>query len=116
MAKKILLVEDDVDVSHFIVEALAGHGHTVVTAANGAEALKVLGRDPLPSLILLDLMMPVMDGYRFLEELRQAPHLADIPIVILTASDRVDRRRIGNLPVVRKPFGLLRLVSLVEDC
>jgi CheY-like chemotaxis protein len=82
----ILLIDDDPDIRDVVVEALTGEGYRVQAAANGVEALALL-RDPSPrpDLILLDLMMPVMDGGAFLAECQQSPALATIPVVIFSA-------------------------------
>jgi CheY-like chemotaxis protein len=115
MSKKhlILIVDDDLDIREVLADALVEHGHTVLTASNGAEALTIMRRPPLPSLILLDLMMPVMNGYRFLEESQKDPALAFIPVVVLTAGRSVDAVKIEGRPVVQKPFGLPQLHSLI---
>jgi len=81
---RILVVEDDCDVLDAIAETLREDGHEVTTAENGAQALAALGSDPLPHVILLDLMMPVMNGTEFLRAQRQDPRLASIPVVILS--------------------------------
>ena len=81
-----MIVEDDRDVREAIAEALSDHGHTVIEAGNGAEALRALrdGRPP-PELILLDIMMPVMDGWQFRAEQVKDPVLAPIPVIVLSA-------------------------------
>jgi CheY-like chemotaxis protein len=71
-------------------------------------------RHPLPSLILLNLLMPVMNGYRFLEESQKDPAFAFIPVVVLTASHSVDHSGLEGRPVVQKPFGLGLLCTLLE--
>jgi CheY-like chemotaxis protein len=90
-----------------------------VTAAHGRDALTMLGRMAvLPSAILLDLMMPVMDGYGFLEERMKDTTLESIPLAVITAGHGVDRRRIAReTPIVPKPFempGLLRVLRALQ--
>jgi len=112
----ILIVEDDVDIREILAEALEDKGFDVMTAANGLEALSVLGAAPaLPSVILLDLMMPVMDGYAFLEERWKNIALRSIPIALFTAGRNVDGTRLGNgIAIVPKPINLAVLVDTLQ--
>lgn len=89
--KVVLVVEDEPDIRDSLCELLADEGYVVQTAANGREALDNLRRaNRLPAVILLDLMMPVMSGSKFLEELEKEPaHLINIPVVVLTAAKNI---------------------------
>jgi CheY-like chemotaxis protein len=112
----VLVVDDDVDIREIVAEVLGEVGFDVTTAANGREALAVV-RDTRvrPSVILLDLMMPIMDGYGFLEERSLDPALASIPIAIVTAGHGVDRARIGNgIPIITKPFETPHLIGTLH--
>jgi CheY-like chemotaxis protein len=113
----ILLVEDDSDVREILAETLKDEGFAVATAVNGLEALKVLRSSPIrPSVILLDLMMPVLDGYGFLEERRKDPLIAAIPVAIVTAGQGVDRARAGeDTMVIPKPIDVPRLVGVINE-
>jgi len=82
--RKALVVEDDPDTARFLCETLSDHGTTVHTAANGKEALAQVA-EWTPSVIVLDLMMPVMDGFQFLEHIQLDSLWRQIPVVILTA-------------------------------
>jgi CheY-like chemotaxis protein len=115
--KSVLIVDDDVDIREILAETLSGEGFDVATAANGLEGLSVLRHlAALPSVILLDLMMPVMDGYEFLEERRLDPALASIPIAIVTAGHGVDRARLeDNVPIIAKPFDVPQLVGVLHS-
>ena len=84
-ATSVLIVEDDRDVRLSLAEVLAEEGYRVAIAENGFEALCYLRTARAPGVILLDLMMPVMDGWEFLAEKRRIPSLAGIPVVVLTA-------------------------------
>jgi CheY-like chemotaxis protein len=85
----VLLVDDDEDIVDIVGEIIANQGYTVVTARNGRQALTWLARAAkLPHLILLDLMMPEIDGPQFLAILREHAGYAGIPVVIVTASRR----------------------------
>jgi CheY-like chemotaxis protein len=81
----ILVVEDDADVRDAYVDVLADAGYQVETAANGLRALERLRRGDLPQLVLLDLMMPVMDGTQLRGLMLEDPALRDIPVIIVTA-------------------------------
>ncbi|MFN3652673.1 MAG: sensor histidine kinase [Armatimonadota bacterium] len=81
----ILLVDDDRAVRESMAELLVEFGHDVVTAANGQEALELLREIPRPALILLDLTMPVMDGWEFQRRLKSMGPAGDIPVIILSA-------------------------------
>ena len=88
----VLLVEDDEDARDVMVRTLDKANWTVIEAGNGREALDQLGKSR-PELILLDLMMPVMDGFDFLLEMRAHPEWQDIPVIVLTAQDLTDEDR-----------------------
>lgn len=81
----ILVVEDDSDIRETLQQVLELEGYRVATAANGHEGLAALETGERPSLILLDLMMPVMSGAEMLDHLRTDERLADIPVVVVTA-------------------------------
>jgi len=88
----VLVVEDDPDIRDTFCEALGDHGYTPVGASNGAEALEYLRSDRAPPcLILLDLMMPVMDGQTFRAEQLADPELARIPCIVISAYRDVER-------------------------
>jgi CheY-like chemotaxis protein len=82
----VLVVEDDHDIRVSVRNLLEDEGYRVLTVTDGRAALELLERaEPSPSLIILDLMLPVMDGWQFAERLRASPRLAGIPIVIMSA-------------------------------
>jgi CheY-like chemotaxis protein len=110
----ILLVEDDRDSREALAFVLEDAGHAVSAAGNGREALDLLESDVKPDLILLDLMMPVMNGWEFLGERSRRPVLAAIPVVILTAADPDEK--LGDLDVtyLRKPVDGFELVQLIS--
>src|SRR4030095_5757657 len=95
---------------------LESEGFAAEGVENGREALRKLRGGYDACLILLDLMMPVMDGWAFRVEQRQDPHLADIPVVVLTATVDPEReaRRVGAAAALQKPLGITRLIELVE--
>jgi CheY-like chemotaxis protein len=83
MSVRILVIEDDSDVRAFMVEALAREGHVVEDASDGVEGLQC-AREHRPDLILLDLMMPTMDGWAFLEEQKRDERLAGVPVILVS--------------------------------
>ena len=114
--RSILIVEDDLDLREALSEVLRDEGYTVAMAADGREALDHLRRQSRPSLILLDLTMPVMNGWQFRAEQRQDPDLSGIPVVVLSAGDRLAEHvaTLGITDYVRKPIELSRLLRLIE--
>lgn len=113
---RVMVIDDDADIRESLADALAEAGHDVLCAGDGAHGLRVLaGGVPLPGLILLDLMMPVMDGLDFRAAQLADPRLRDIPVVLLSA-DAAVRERAAELKVsgfYRKPIGLQSLYELV---
>lgn len=112
----ILLVEDDHDVADAMIDVLLDQGYRVVHAPNGREALELL-RDKLePAVILLDLMMPEMDGPQFRAAQLRDPELAHIPVVIVSADRRVadTARQLGVQRFGVKPLAPEQLLELVE--
>jgi CheY-like chemotaxis protein len=90
--KTILVVEDDTATREALVLVLSGAGFTVASAANGQEALTQLHGELRPDLILLDLMMPVIDGWQFRREQVRDPALSAIPVVVLSADGNVQQK------------------------
>ena len=115
---RILLVEDDSALRDVLADILTDEGYEVDCATNGREALDRLSGDaPSPDLIVLDLLMPVMDGWAFRDAQRKSPRLSRIPTVVLSASYPPDGRRIRSLEaeaVLSKPVGMERLLGALE--
>ncbi len=112
----ILLVEDDRALREALAEVLTDEGYDVAGAANGREALERLAANH-PDLIVLDLVMPVMDGWAFREAQRRNPALASIPTVVLSASfppDSPSLRSLGAEAVLSKPIGVDRLIGALR--
>jgi CheY-like chemotaxis protein len=107
----ILVVEDDVRALDALTDLLEANGYTVQRAQNGQEAL-VRAKVQPPGMILLDLSMPVMDGWEFMRQQRLEPSIADIPVVVITAL--VSAIPAGAKALVIKPINVNRLMSLVE--
>ena len=113
MAKKILAVDDERHIVRLVEVNLQRAGYEVVTASNGLKALEELRSSSRPDLILLDLMMPVMDGTQLQEHLARDDELADIPVLVCSASGERARRQphaVGFLPKPVDPPALLDAV------
>jgi len=114
MRCNILVIEDDEAIRETLRMMLELEGYTVATAENGQEGLEKLPTMDTPCLILLDLMMPVMDGWSFAESLRADMTLATIPIVVVTAYSE----KAGSLKtvqgVVKKPIDMNLLMPFVK--
>ena len=115
-AKHILIVEDDHDVAQSVAEVLESSGYGTGIAANGREALDYLEKNTQTDLILLDMMMPVMDGWQFREEQRKLPAFDSIPVVIVTADGnaRGKAEAIQAAGLVSKPVTIDGLLDEVE--
>jgi CheY-like chemotaxis protein len=115
---RILVVEDDAAIRGLVSEALRDDGYQVREAANGVEALETVREAP-PDLIVLDLMMPVMNGWTFLEEWRRISSRVEVPVVVTSAAHDLPRsadrlRTMGVRNCLAKPFDMEGLLALVE--
>ncbi|MFO0758944.1 MAG: response regulator [Byssovorax sp.] len=111
--RSVLVVDDDYDLRQILRDILEDHGYDVETAENGAAALKILRASPSPPVVLLDLMMPVMDGWQLLEELRRDTVLAEVPVVVVTAS-RNPGPLAGVCEALSKPLDYFKLVRSID--
>ena len=111
--RSVLLIEDDESIRDTVKLALEFGHIPVAVASNGREALKLLEKMERPGLILLDMMMPVLDGWGFLEELDRLPALSRIPVVAMTASgEKADSLPVAE--VVTKPLDLRALLKVAN--
>lgn len=115
---KILIVDDEIDTLLPLQKSLEVEDYLIVGARNGPEAL-IKAKTELPDLILLDLMMPEMDGYEVCEKLKKDPMTKNIPVIILTAKDAV-REKVKGLDIgaddyVTKPFNLKELKARIKS-
>ena len=114
---RVLVVEDDPSVRGLLQTLLSAEGYDVVTASDGLAGL-VKATSTHPALVLLDLMMPDLGGVRVLEELRDDPELADIPVIVVTGKvDAVPGMRdvLGEDNVFLKPFAVAELLARVGE-
>jgi DNA-binding response OmpR family regulator len=115
-AMKVLVIDDEPDIRLLARVGLTASGFTVVVADGGEQGLR-LAREAQPDVILLDVMMPAMDGYATLAALRADPATASIPVLFLTAKAQVDPRATGEprLGVLHKPFVPRELAKRVRE-
>ena len=115
--KKILIVDDEDDILHFLELVLREKGYEVATASGGHEALTKAQVDR-PDLVLLDIMMPQMDGWEVLKLLRVDEGTSQIPVAMLSArteaKDRVQGLQEGAIDYICKPFSLQELLGKIE--
>lgn len=109
-APPVLVIDDDLDIRETIETVLRHRGWPVATAENGAAALDWLHGHPAPCMILLDLMMPMMDGFEFRERQLAEPALAEIPTVIMTGAGTLKR----EIDVLIKPVSVKTLIGYLE--
>lgn len=109
----VLIVEDEEDLRELMSEALQMKGYSVVTAEEGEDALHKLDDIGRPCLILLDLLMPGMNGWDFFDKLRERPELDAVPVVV--HSSAADRAPAGVTRVLQKPMHFDQLLSVVRE-
>ena len=112
---EVMVVEDDFAIRETLRELLEDEGYRVTWASNGREALARI-REHAPRLILLDLMMPVMDGWEFRSAQQRDPELANIPVIVISA-DHALEQKVGDLSPagwLAKPFELDALLATVH--
>lgn len=117
MARKILVVDDEPDIVHTSKSRLEDIGYQVVTAANGLEALDKV-RSEKPNLIILDIRMPLLDGFEMFNRLREDKEHKDIPVIMVTASKDSESMKkgmdLGAVTYLTKPFNMDVLLGLVN--
>jgi len=113
----VFIVDDDRDIREMLTEILTDEGYAIASAADGLDALKQLRTQArTPCLILLDLMMPNMNGWEFCAAQQQDPRLSPIPVVVISARADIDRA-VAQIPVaghLSKPIDIDRLLHIVE--
>ena len=114
----VLVVDDDTDIRDSLAEVLDDDGFAVLTASNGREAFEVLQTaSAKPSVILLDMTMPVMDGWEFRNAQRNDPELASIPVAVFSAQPNVDTaaKSIDAAAYFRKPLSVDDLIETLDS-
>jgi CheY-like chemotaxis protein len=115
---RVLVVDDDADIRGFVSELLVNEGYVVDSATDGAQALQ-RARDAPPAAILLDLMMPVLDGWGFLHARRQQSICLGVPVVVMSAAHGLYEmtgrlKQLGVRDILAKPFDLVTLIALIR--
>ena len=115
---RLLVVDDDDTIRSVMTEVLESEGYVVDTARDGAQALQ-RARDALPAAILLDLMMPVLDGWGFIDACREQRMCLGVPVVVMSAAHGLQEiakrlKELGVRAVLAKPFDLVELIALMK--
>jgi DNA-binding response OmpR family regulator len=119
MRKKILIVDDEKDIVSVLAKRLETKGYKAISASNGKEALNIIKQNAV-DLIILDIMMPVMDGTALAESLRDDPGTSGIPVIFLTALQTRQEQRasaglVGSRVIFAKPFNFEELVGKIKE-
>jgi CheY-like chemotaxis protein len=117
--RRIVIIDDDDDLRSSLGEILHAEGYAVEMFGDARHALAAMRDGLRPSLILLDLMMPEMNGWEFRAEQRKDPVLESIPVLVVTArtiGKILPGDPLGDLEILRKPFSVVELTSAVERC
>lgn len=109
--QRVLVVDDETAILEALEDVLSSEGYDVRTACNGREGLRRM-REATPDILLLDLMMPVVDGHQMLEEIESDPRLAGTPVVLMSAGTLSQPR--FSRPFLAKPFELATLLSTLR--
>ncbi|MBF6569992.1 MAG: response regulator [Candidatus Binataceae bacterium] len=109
------MVEDESDSREFLIQILEIEGFRALGFSNGADALDYLHQSPPPCLIVLDILMPVMDGRQFCAALMGDPGLATIPVVVVTALEPSSIRQLAAVQVFKKPVNVDALLGVVRS-
>jgi CheY-like chemotaxis protein len=109
----VFVVDDDYDIREAVSDVLVSEGYSVLTAADGSEALETLRRGFRPDVMLLDLMMPRLSGVEVIDALRKDESLREIPVVVCSANRGYGADDLGVLDVLRKPVSVDELLEAV---
>ncbi|MCP3062821.1 response regulator [Myxococcus sp. K38C18041901] len=112
--KRLLIVDDELAIVEALQDILSVEGYGILTAFNGAEGLQRMA-DIKPDLVLLDLMMPVMDGREMLRRMRDDPALKGIPVVVMSAGRISEEERRSSARFLAKPFELDLLLDTISE-
>jgi CheY-like chemotaxis protein len=110
----VLVVDDDRELRIGLCEILVEEGYSVASAVDGADALAHLDEPQIPDVVLLDLRMPNMDGFAFLERRSASPKLREIPVIVISATPDPAAMRFSIAGVLTKPIDLVALLQLMK--
>ncbi len=117
MGKKVLIIDDEIHITKIIKYILASEGYEVIQALDGEEGLQSAIKE-LPDLVLLDVMMPKLDGFKVLELLKENKGTKDIPVVMVTVKtqqdDTLKAERLGASDYIYKPFSPKKVLEIVK--
>lgn len=115
--RHIVLIEDEFDIRESLQDVLEGEGYSVSTAGNGKEALDLMSSHLGADLILLDLMMPVMNGVEFFDHWKKSGYFAEIPLLVMSADTQARQKadEIGAARCLKKPLELEDLLSAIKN-
>ena len=111
----VLIVEDDAELRDMMAHLLELEGFHASTVSNGAEALRYLHGGDTPDVILLDLMMPIMDGWEFRRRQASNPAIANVPVIVLSTLDQARAANVSAEAFLKKPLDFDRLLQLVRQ-
>ena len=114
MRPRVMIIDDDADTRDALEQLLELEGFTAQTAGDGAEALRLLEQDQKPCLILLDLLMPGVDGWQFMDELHRRGLVGLAPVIVLSGKSSPRPAPPGAAAVLDKPYGVDRLLQIVR--
>ena len=117
-AKRVLIIEDDEDIRFTMKALLEMQGYSVECAVNGEDGIQALRRSAtLPGVVLLDMNMPVKDGFQFREEQEQDAKLADVPVVLMSAANNIEETtaRVRARAFIKKPFDFDHVLKVVGE-
>lgn len=109
----VLVVDDDVDLRETLCDALEQAGHRTLAARHGEEALAILRGNPSVDMLILDLMMPIMNGWELRERMLADPELAQIPVIVMTAAANLSKTPIVSDALLAKPIGLAKVLEVI---
>lgn len=116
--KRILVVDDEIYIVHILEFSLTMEGYSILTASDGEEALRVIDSER-PDLVVLDIMMPKLDGYEVCRRLRQDEQFSELPVILLSAKGRpIDREaglKAGADDYITKPFSPRKLLEKIRE-
>ncbi len=114
--KRVLVVDDEMPIRSAAMHILRRAGYQVEAAVDGFDALEQLRHTPADA-VLLDMKMPMLDGFGFLQAYRANPGLAPVPVVLMSADDQLERRglEMGGSRFVRKPFAVADLLGALKE-
>lgn len=114
--KRVLVIDDDLPIRGMLAAALRQHGFQVLLAGDGAEGHRALTIHH-PDIVLLDLAMPDVNGWDFLQRLKETGHLGSVPVIVVSAHVRVEPQallQMGVAAILPKPFNVSELMQLIE--